>query len=155
MLGGKSMEGKDLFLDLPVIPNGAGLSELDKGDDGSNSQTIGTFLNSESMPKKQTLNTARDARTGSKAMSALMNKMRSDNRQNLNEKYQVNKGKPEYRPRLKIIEDMKKQKQKQAPAPVADAVDSDEEESKLKQIEGKKNNVPQFGKKGKGKGRPF
>ncbi|GEQ67295.1 hypothetical protein JCM33374_g959 [Metschnikowia sp. JCM 33374] len=147
---------KGSFLDLPVIPNGAGLSELDKEENSSSTQTIGSFLNAENVPKKQNLNTSRDARTGSKAMSALMNKMRSDTRKNLSEKYSVNKERSEYRPRSRIMEDMKKQKQKQASKPGppdASAPDSDEEESKMKQISGKKKTVPQFGKKGKG--RPF
>ncbi|OBA19342.1 hypothetical protein METBIDRAFT_46672 [Metschnikowia bicuspidata var. bicuspidata NRRL YB-4993] len=147
---------KDLFLDLPVISGGAGLFELDRDGANNDSPTIGSFLNSENIPQKLNTGTARDVRTGSKAMSALMNKMRSDSRKNVAEKYQIKKERTEYRPRLKIMEDMKKQKQKQpSKSTMIESMvhDSDEEESKSKQIYGKKTAVPQFGKKNKG--RPF
>ncbi|KAM9909263.1 hypothetical protein OXX69_005581 [Metschnikowia pulcherrima] len=148
-------EDKDSFLDLPVIPNGAGLSALDKEDSKNDSHTIGSFLNADNVPKSQPSNTFREARTGSKAMSALMNKMRSDTRNNISNKYQISKDQGSRFPRSKILEDVKKQKpaSKQKAAPDASELDSDDEDSKSRQISGKKIKMPHFGKKGKG--RPF
>ncbi|KAJ8146386.1 hypothetical protein OY671_000545 [Metschnikowia pulcherrima] len=148
-------EDKDSFLDLPVIPNGAGLSALDKEDFKNDSHTIGSFLNADNVPKSQPSNTSREARTGSKAMSALMNKMRSDTRNNISNKYQISKDQGSRFPRSKILEDVKKQKlaSKQKAAPDASELDSDDEDSKSRQISGKRIKMPHFGKKGKG--RPF
>lgn len=127
--------GKQGFLDLPIVPSGAGLYELEKNGENA---TVGDFLqNGTAIPK----NIKQDPKANSsKAMTALMNKMRTDTRKNLASSSKVFKGK------LKILEGMKK------PQIKAKQVDSDSEEESKFNRHGKKGSGLHFDKRKK---RPF
>lgn len=125
------------FLNLPIISNGASLANLEKGD----LSTVGEFLNGDTV--KSTGENKRDAQTGSKAMTALMNKMRTENRKAIHDRERMEK-KGSKRHHLKIMAEMKRGK-KEARPEVAE--DSDEEESKSAQIRGKNTKGFEFGKK--------
>lgn len=70
---------KDSFFNLPIIPQGSGLSNIDKSN-----RNIGDFINSDETKFKQLQdgNNSNDSlrKTNSKPMMALMNKMRNTNR---------------------------------------------------------------------------
>ncbi|CAR66010.1 DEHA2G20570p [Debaryomyces hansenii CBS767] len=70
---------KNSFFNLPIIPQGSGLSNIDKSN-----RNIGDFINSDETKFKQLQdgNHSNDnlRKTNSKPMMALMNKMRNTNR---------------------------------------------------------------------------
>lgn len=66
------------FLNLPILANGAGLSELE--NDKEDQKTIGDFVNPEKDPQKLKILETRQNNAGTKAMAALMNKMRNESR---------------------------------------------------------------------------
>lgn len=96
------------FLDLAIVPAGGGLADIEQSE-----YTVGKFLQTDGAPSKKA--PARgDPRGGSKAMTALMNKMRGESRQREPPKRAA-----------RMIDAVKKR----APAPVAPESD-DEEETK-------------------------
>lgn len=72
-------EEKNSFLNLPIIPQGSGLSNIEKSN-----KSIGDFINSDETKFKrlQDGNNSNNSlrKTNSKPMMALMNKMRNTNR---------------------------------------------------------------------------
>lgn len=72
-------EEKNSFLNLPIIPQGSGLSNIEKSN-----KSIGDFINSDETKFKrlQDGNNSNSSlrKTNSKPMMALMNKMRNTNR---------------------------------------------------------------------------
>lgn len=117
------------FLDLAIVPAGGGLADIEQTE-----YTVGKFLAADGADKGKTA-AARDARGGSKAMTALMNKMRGELR-----------ARPPPKRAARMIDAVKK---KAAPAREAarDAEESDEEESKTAHMARKQTK--------KLKGRPF
>lgn len=142
---------RQLFLNLPIVANGAGLFVL---EDDEKNRTVGDFLQAEGTPKNVKPENVKDIRNGSKAMAALMNRMRTDNRKNLrdlgNEKVHKLGGN-----RLKLLLEVKKsqnQSENKKNTRNVESDDSDEEQLKLVQISAKKKGGLAFGK---GKKRPF
>lgn len=128
------------FLNLPILMNGNGLYELEREGGSDSILTIGSFISSEETSTKTRLsqvNVERKGQSASKAMASLMNKMRGDTRRQIHERERE-------KSRLKHRETR----------PVAKVVaESDDEESKLAQIQ-RKSFKPLIGVK-KGKARPF
>lgn len=121
-----SASDRQEFLNLPIVPAGSSLSHLEKSEE----YTVGSFLQTEGPPAKRTQH---ENRTGSKAMTALMNKMRGESRRK----------EPVKKPQRRMIDEVKKKKKVIELA----EPDSDEEESKSAQITRKQTKVL--------KGRPF
>lgn len=147
-----SAEDHQSFMDLPIVTNGGGLSELEKE---SNISTMSDFLGSNTiMPK--VANKTRDSRDSSKAMHALMNKMRTDTRRGIQEKHKHREGKVQKPRKLQILQELQKPERggKLAKPPQED-LDSDDEESQAKQRTIKKGSGLLFDKKKKEKKRPF
>lgn len=134
-----------VFLDLPIVASGTGLSDLETAEQ---SKTVGDFLQSEGTPKNVKPENTRDIRNGSKAMAALMNRMRSNSRQAARE-YGADKV---HKHRLKLLQEANKSQKTQKRVKQEEADDSDEEQLKQAQIGAKK-----YGRLdvGKGKKRPF
>lgn len=75
-------EGQKAFLDLPIIANGSGLCSLTEG--AGVQQLVGDFLATGTASKKDFPNEAPVRKeAGSKAMHALMNKMRNSSKQKI------------------------------------------------------------------------
>lgn len=123
-----SPESRASFLSLPIVDNGAGLHLLEKS---TSHNTVGDFLASDKMTKR-TNDKRQDARTGLRAMTALMHRMRDDTRKKVHEKGARSAGRP---------------KVAQKPKVAANTADSDEEESKSAQIRAKNTKGMDFGKK--------
>lgn len=136
---------RQLFLDLPIVASGTGLSDLEKSDQNS---TVGDFLGSDGTPKNVKPENRKDIRNGSKAMAALMNRMRSDSRKQVREhgSDRVHKNK------LRLLEEVKKNQANKKRTKQLEEEDSDEEQLKQSQIGAKKTVRMEFGK---GKKRPF
>ncbi|PVH18484.1 uncharacterized protein CXQ87_001414 [Candidozyma duobushaemuli] len=107
----------DDFLNLPILTNGSGLYELEEDDEAQ--KTISDFVNPEKDPQKVKVQENRQNQAGTKAMTALINKMRNDSRGRANNKDGQGPKKKET------------QKQKQKPVKVEVESDSDEEERKI------------------------
>lgn len=131
---------KAKFLDLPILSNGSGLYELEREGARDSVLTIGSFISAEETSTRTKLpqaNMEKKGRPASKAMASLMNKMRGDTRRQIHER-EREKG------RLRHSE---------VKPPTKVEPDSDDEESKLSQIQRKSFKPPVGGKKGKA--RPF
>lgn len=134
-----------VFLDLPIVASGTGLSDLEKTD---HSNTVGDFLKSEGPPKNVKPENPKDIRNGSKAMAALMNRMRTSSREAARE----HGAEKVHKHRLKFLQEANKSQKTQKIVKQEEADDSDEEQLKQAQIGAKKSGRLDFGK---GKKRPF
>lgn len=123
----------DDFLNLPILTNGLGLYELEEDDEVQ--KTISDFVNPEKDPQKVKLHENRQNQAGTKAMTALINKMRNDSRGRVNSKdgqgpKKVGKKRSQFLGEVGKKE-TPKQRQKQKPLKVEVELDSDEEERKI------------------------
>lgn len=124
------------FLNLPILSGGKGLFELE--NDEEEQKTVGDFVNPEKDPQKLKLQESRQNQAGSKAMSALINKLRNDSRGKVANKERssasgkVQKKRSHFLGELKkqLPEKEKKQSEKEKPATSRsrDEVDSEDEE---------------------------
>lgn len=135
------------FFDLPIVPNGSGLSSVD-----SSSFKVGSFINSEgdvNNLKTQSSNVGKNGQD-SKAMAALKNNLRNKSRKNVEKKFQQRDGPKSFK------QTIKKAKEQEAGPKIVKREPEDEEDdgvAALKSRSVKKGGIQLFGKK-KG-GRPF
>lgn len=132
----EEVSGAD-FLNLPILSNGLGLYELEKDDEEQ--KTISDFVNPEKDPQKLKVQENRQNTAGSKAMAALVNKMRNDSRGRVNNKEKKPQGPPQkvQKKRSQFLGELDgKKKQAKETAKTAlkgqrqDDVDSEEEEER-------------------------
>lgn len=119
--------GED-FLNLPILSTGLGLYELE--DDDKAQKTISDFVNPEKDPQKLKIQENRQNQAGTKAMTALINKMRNDSRGRANNKEKTGPSKVQKKRSQFLDQVGKKEKPKQKPVK-EEELDSDEEERKI------------------------
>ncbi|CAH2353949.1 nucleolar protein 19 [[Candida] railenensis] len=137
------------FFDLPIVPNGSGLSSMD-----SSSFKVGDFINSKegdiSNLKTQSSNVGKTA-PDSKAMTALKNNLRTKSRKTVETKFKEREGPKNFKQTIKKAKESGVSDSKAAKPEGED--DDDEDIAALRSRSVKKSGIQQFGKK-KG-GRPF
>lgn len=82
-----AVSDRSKFLELPILSNGSGLSELENDESSASIATIGSFIqDSSSQPLRPTTASEKKGKPASKAMASLMNRVRGDTRKQIHER---------------------------------------------------------------------
>lgn len=143
---------RNKFLELPILSNGSGLSELENDEKNGSIATIGSFIQDSSSSQALRPITAgeKKGQPASKAMASLMNRVRGDTRKQIHER-EREQGKLRRFENKNDRGSNRNGKKQKTLAASSTGNESDEEELKLAQML-KKVQKP-MGKKGKA--RPF